>query len=64
MTEIKIRLDPVSGNVSFTGPIQDKIFCLGLIEIGKQIILEAHKQGGEKSKSNPEIIHMSGKVNG
>jgi hypothetical protein len=64
MTEIKVRLDPVSGNVSFTGPIQDKIFCLGLLEIGKQIVLEAHKQGSEKNKPNPEIINMIGKVNG
>lgn len=39
--QLTIRVDP-DGQISVHGPIHDKIFCLGLLEIAKKIVIE-HK---------------------
>ena len=36
--QLNIRLDQ-NGEISVSGPIHDKIFCLGIMEIAKRVIL-------------------------
>ena len=35
-----IELDPQTGSVNVNGPIKDKLFCLGLLELGKKAIYD------------------------
>ena len=49
MVELKITLDQETG-VQVAGPIQDKILCLGLLEIAKNIIVNF------KQEEQPTII--------
>jgi len=40
LVEIKITLDPKTGQVSIGGPLTDAILCLGLLEMAKVSLLE------------------------
>ena len=38
---ITIRLDPRTGKMQFSGPIEDTIFCLGILEAAKHQVMRA-----------------------
>lgn len=52
--QLTIRLDP-NGGVSVNGPIQDKIFCLGIMELAKDLILK-FKPEEQKKIIVPEMV--------
>lgn len=41
--QLSIRIDE-KGLISVHGPVNDKILCLGLLEIAKKIVLESKEQ--------------------
>lgn len=41
---LTIEFDNVSGSINLSGPLQDKIFCLGLMEMAKQVIINLKEQ--------------------
>lgn len=47
---VKIEIVLEAGNVSMTGPIQDKILCLGLLDMAKQIVLTYGTQPSQNGK--------------
>ena len=42
MTKIEITMDD-SGNIKVSGPLENQLLCLGLIEVAKQVIIEQGK---------------------
>jgi hypothetical protein len=42
MTEIKITMDD-TGKIKVSGPLENQLLCLGLVEIAKQVIIEQGK---------------------
>lgn len=60
MVELKITLDPTTGGVNVTGPINDKILCLGLLELAKGIV-QAHDPGKQPILLANRIPGLNGK---
>jgi len=56
---IRIGTDE-TGKVFLNGPMNDKIFCLGLLEIAKQIVIEHGKKESDIIIPSPEDIIKGG----
>ncbi len=44
LIELRIQFNPQTGEVSATGPLNDRILCYGMLEEAKQII-QKHNTG-------------------
>ena len=55
--KLVISFDPSTGQVNVSGPIQDRIFCFGIIELAKQAInAHAEQQAKQILVASPLIM--------
>jgi hypothetical protein len=47
---ITITLDPTTGAVSISGPLENTIICLGLLEMAKSNVIEYARKAAEGKK--------------
>jgi hypothetical protein len=58
MTKIEITMDD-SGKIKVSGPLENQLLCLGLIEVAKQVIIEQGKLALLNAMNKPKIIGKS-----
>lgn len=55
--QLTIVMDPQTGQVSLTGPINDKLFCYGLLELAKECIrTHAEQSKNQILVARPKIV--------
>lgn len=54
---LTITFDPASGAVNVSGPIQDRILCLGMLELAKEAMAaEAKRQASQILIARPKVV--------
>ena len=49
VAELTIKID-VGGNVSLSGPMENRMICYGLLSVARDMIFEMHMKKGSKKK--------------